>query len=379
MKFNGNVSIIYEVDKLVLEDMEKILTMYNSVVDDDNGEETYSKILKEFSEVKYHKIDTEKEIVSVNSTYSEYNLKQLFLAKLFKSSPTEYSRYYVIFSFKVTDGELYLTNDINSKLVNGFFKDNEKFNSYSRDNKKLSQLLGKGTEPIKGLYFRIKDDEFSEVDLKTVLKLNKGDLLDTYKGLINDDHKQFINYKDNIAVEYAPGKDAGFDRVNHYLLAIAYKDYYKEKSFEISKKAFELDSNKYDEILSYAEKIAKFEATYYFKNPTEREFYEGYHEKFKINQLHDEFLESLNGLVKYLGIVYNKKEAIRLEVEQREREEQRTLEQIRINEEKQAREDQRTLEQDKLNKIAIIFTILGGITVIDVIPTILDFINWLTN
>jgi len=388
IQIDGNATIIYKVDEELSVAFESLLqnSALNKGKDKDNGEKNLKRILKDFSSINYYNFNTKiGDDNNNNNNPPPPILNCIYIGKFFLKEQN-YTYFYIGFCFVIKNEKNIDFNTFN-KYTNKFFKLSEEFKNFKLNEQLLSVLFSK--KDLVGLYVRsIKNDDKNKDEIiRKSLELTLSQNIDDCQSFQDEEHIQYINstLDKTYALEYAKpvtGKDGSFDRVNQFMLAIAYKDYYEKKSYETSKIALQANYSQYNEILEYAEQVAKFEAAYFFKNPTTKNNYEGFFNKFKIKETHDEFIVSLDGLVKYLGILHDKQEVNRIEQEKIERENQirkedQIREQEKIERENQIiKEDQiREQEKDKQEEKEKKFTALVG-TITGIIAIFTFFADW---
>jgi hypothetical protein len=301
-KLNGNISLIYKVDKEFIDNLE------NSLDKSPKSAITINKLIQNKIDIKYF---------NFKETKGNYRLNRIYTAKLFKEKQDNFVEFYIFFSIEIHD----LNSDEKKELKNLIF-DKEIIKEVVPNIKLLNN--------ISSIYYRlIKTSDLSEQDIKNILNLNKSDILKDFKGMENNDHIQYINHRYNVALE--KGKEdskRNFDRVHHFLLAVAYKNYYEDLNIQISNKALESDS--YEDLLSFSENTIKFDTINFFENPTKREHYKYFYDKLKINDTRSSFLSSLDNLNKYTKIKHEQEQL-----------------------------DQDRQKQDKDNKRNLLYTFLG--------------------
>jgi len=152
-------------------------------------------------------------------------------------------------------------------------------------------------------------NDFDEVKVTRLTGAIGKDNINNFKGLVSNHYTLFVNAKNNIAVEYCNKKASNtIENVNIFLIAIAYRDYYKNKNKITIEKADKINLNKvekddYQELLKFSTQISRNDAIYFFKNPTNALDYETYYEKLKINESHDEFINGLTNLFTAIKLI----------------------------------------------------------------------------
>jgi len=253
----GNVSLVYRVEADFMDEFESTLLKYDGVTNNsERGKVNFNEILREFTDI--NKINIKNTgIKSITSKVVEnVELNSILLAKFFKEE-VKFLENYIVFSFDTENLSDYSGHNLKIFTEN-FLSSNSLFQTM--DCKPLARSDAK--------YIRYISDENPLKDkiISNILSLTKADITKNYLANIDNDHEQYIFKRANIGLEYAvqngDKKRRDTSRINLFVLSLAYKNYYKLKNIEISKKAQNLVIENYNDILEYATKTAKFEATY---------------------------------------------------------------------------------------------------------------------
>jgi len=297
----GNISIIYRVEADLLRELNTAFINLSELQSSDKSTtKNFNEVLKEFSKVE--KISFKNLPSSKSNISKDIKINSILVESFFKSKDDRYLENYIVFCFEVQNFNI-VSNYGMKNLVNDFLKLN-----------KLEESVVLGEVEAKYLRYMTQDDTNKRQEVSTLLGLTRAEKIETYAGELDNDHEQYIYKKTNTGLEYSvysleDKKQRGFDRVSLFTLALAYTNYYKCKTIEISKKAISMEIEQYDEILEYATDVARFEATYYFQNPTHKYYYDGFFKLLGVERLHNEFIDSLNGLTKFIGLLHTKKES----------------------------------------------------------------------
>jgi hypothetical protein len=284
----GNISIIYRVEYTKLLELKKIFTSLREFEANLSDEKSnFNEILRKYSSVQR---------VSFKGT-----LSYIYFASFFKNDE-EFLENYISFSFVLDDCDIVVQNSVLSLL--------EEFLAVHDLDIKILPARAES----KYIRYMTEDESQKSVEISKMLSLTKAEKIETYLGEVDKDHEQYIYKKTNTVVEYClmesnNTKRRNFERVNIFMLSLAYANYYKNKTMEISQRAFNMKIEDYDDILQYSADIARFEATYYFSNPTNKYYYDGFFKYLDIETLHNEFITSLNGLIKFVGLLHTKQES----------------------------------------------------------------------
>jgi len=301
----SSISIIYKIKAEQIDELISIFKILGFNGNERNGERNYLYIIKKYTRV--YKFTLKKEI------NNNVTLNAIFLGSFFKKSQDEYENNYIVFSFNIKG------IDISAKSFMYNIKNNVNkwisiFNDYYPELKeyfqKNNQLLD-----IKNASLHIRYiNNFDEAKAIHLTGATKNDNIDNFKGFVSKHYTLFVNAKKDIAVEYCNEKASNtIENVNIFLIALAYRDYYKNKNDIIVEKASKINiekigRNDYYELLMFSTHISRNDAIYFFKNPTKVLDYETYYEKLKINEIHDEFINSLNNLVATIKLIHEWKD-----------------------------------------------------------------------
>ena len=244
----SSISIIYQIQAKQLSELKSIFKNLGFNDDKGNGERNYLDIVKNYTRV--YKFTLKNEKINDNAI-----LNSIFLGSFFKSRSDQ------LLDIKETSLHIRYINDFDEVKVT-----------------RLTGAIGK-------------------------------DNINNFKGLASNHYTLFVNAKNNIAVEYCNKKASNtIENVNIFLMAIAYRDYYKNKNEITIEKADKINLNKvekddYQELLKFSTQISRNDAIYFFKNPTNALDYETYYEKLKINESHDEFINGLTNLFTAIKLI----------------------------------------------------------------------------
>jgi len=309
-KLKSSISIIYKIKANQLDELRSIFNILGLNGDERNGEMNYLDIIKKYTRV--YKFTLKENILLDKESDKKIVLNSVFLGSFFKKSHDEYENNYIVFSFNIEGIDISEKSfDIKksvSKWVSNFKDRYEELKEYFKENfkDKSNQLLDITNASLHIRYI----NDFDETKLVNLIGATQSDNIDNFKGLVSKHYTLFVNAKQNIALEYchknAPNT---IKNVNIFLLAIAYRDYYKNKNNIIVEKASKINIEKvgrdnYYELLVFSTHISRNDAIYFFKNPTNVLDYETYYEKLKINEIHDEFINSLTNLVATIKLIH---------------------------------------------------------------------------
>lgn len=307
----SSISIIYKIDTVKLNKFKSIFKNLGFNYSESTGEKRYLDVVKNYTKVYKYTLENEKIDDNVK-------LNSIFLGSYFKKSADKYENNYIVFSFNIEDidistellnrkGKLDIKS-ATSKWVSNFRDNYEELKAFFTDNfKSISdQLLDiKDTS----LHIRYIND-FDEAKVASLTGVTKKDNIDNLKGVTTNYYTLFVNAKDSIALEYCNEKATNsIENLNIFLISLAYKDYYQNKNVITIEKADNIDLEKvtkddYQKLLKFSTQISRNDTIYFFKNPTEVLDYETYHDKLKIDQSHDEFINGLNNLLNTIKLIH---------------------------------------------------------------------------
>jgi len=213
----------------------------------------------------------------------------------------------------------------------------------------------------------------SDSEFQTLLSLNKSISYD--QNLFKPEYKEknfqyYISYEKNIALEYksmtSNFKNTVLSKIEEFALAIAYKEYYETKLEGLLE--VDISPNNYHELVEKASNFAKFQAKYNFKNPTKLKAYEAFYECLNIGMYQEEIENKLDGIIKFIGLEYDRKETIISKYENMIKEEEKVFLEKENEKTNEILENIKKIEEWRteiwtyiIGAIATIFTVAGGI------------------
>jgi hypothetical protein len=294
VKLNGNLSLLYSIDKENMVKIEKILKE-NSKINKYRQAENINEYARNISDIKYYSFPEEK------SKKISLKLNRIYIAKIFKEDKEDtdnFLNFFLIISLEL--------HNYNEKYI----QTSEILDSISKDF--FLNLPSNKSEIAK--YIRIVNNNLDDEYIGNLLELKKEDDYKNFEETRDAISQLYINTKEDkyIVLENIEGnRPRDITKVPLFLLAYAYKKYYQEELLKISDKLSSED---------LSEKLLEIDAINFISNPTTKDFYEIFSKKLKIEESRSAFIESLNNPNKDISI--NKEETEQKEQELKEEQEE---------------------------------------------------------